>query len=484
MRYLLDRIDRTQAAVDEIFGRRIADHSAPSSAYAVFDRNGLVYGNGFGERMLSTSAPSLDTGYRIASCTKSFTAAAVLVVRDRGLLSLDDPITDFLPKAPIIGAGPVPPTIGQLLAMAGGLPSDDPWADRQESLTDQQFDAVLGSGIRFVRPPGERFEYSNLGFAMLGRAIQKVTGRQYVDVVTDELLRPLGLTQIGYDSTVPASDGLAVGYRRVDDAWIELPFSGPGAFSPIGGLFATPRALAGWAGWLASAAGGSGTDDGILSAKSRRQMQTVVTPIDGPVQPHGYGYGLFVQEQLRHGPIAAHSGGYPGFGAHMRWHVDSSIGIVAMENATYSGPFAAATAALTLILDETAVPTAVPDLWPETLQARRQVESLLRHWDPAMATALFADNVELDDAVQRRRAAIVELSAAAGVAEAAGSATVAGRHDIGHQPPLPLDQISPQSDSAAHLIWTVPGTCGSLRCEIRLTPQQPPLVQTLKVRPG
>jgi CubicO group peptidase (beta-lactamase class C family) len=484
VRYLLDRIDRTQAAVDEIFGRRVAEHRAPSSVYAVFDRSGLVYSNGFGEQSVGGRPPTMDTGYRIASCTKSFTAAAVLLLRDRGLLSLDDSITDFLPETPMIGVGPVSPTIGQLLAMAGGLPSDDPWADRQESLTDQQFDALLGSGIRFVRAPGVRFEYSNLGFAMLGRVIRKASGRQYVDVVTDELLEPLELTGIGYHSTVPVPGGLAIGCRRIDDGWAELPFSGPGAFSPIGGLFATPRALARWAGWLASAVSGSGMANPVLSAESRRQMQTIVTPIDGPGLPHGYGYGLFVQEQLRHGRIAAHSGGYPGFGAHMRWHPDSGIGIVAMENATYSGPFAAATAALTVILDETAVPAEVPQLWPETLAARRQVESLLRHWDPAIAVALFADNVELDDAVVRRRTAIEELAVAAGIAQATGPATVAEPADNGDHRPLPLEQISPQSDSPAHLIWTVPGTRGSLRCEIRLTPQQPPLVQTLKVRPG
>lgn len=468
MDYLTDRIDRTKAAVDQLFVRRIERHRAPSAAYAVFDRNGVVYGNGFGAGIVGGPPPSIDTAYRIASCTKSFTAATALLLRDRGMLSLDDPIGSHLPSAALIGAGPVNPTIGQLLRMAGGLPSDDPWADRQESLRTAEFDALLSTGVRFVRAPGLEFEYSNLGYAMLGRAIEAATGSAYIDVVTRELLGPLSLAEIGYHRAVPASDGLAHGYRRLDDEWVELPFSGPGAFSPIGGLFATPRALASWARWLASAFDES-TADEVLSASSRREMQTIRTPIEPAARPVGYGYGLNVGETARHGRIVSHSGGYPGFGAHMRWHAGSGIGIVAMENATYSGPYIPAAAALTTILDETMLPDGLPELWPETHAARLTVERLVRQWDLATAAALFADNVDLDETLDRRGSAIAELARAAGI------------FDIGL---MPLSQASPYSDSAAHLAWTIPGSAGSLRCEIRLTPQQPPLVQTMEIRAG
>ncbi|MDQ6656981.1 MAG: beta-lactamase family protein [Actinomycetota bacterium] len=466
--YLTHRLASTQGAVDQIFARRIGQLRAPSSAYAVFDRSGLVYGNAFGVRGAGDAVPTIDTGYRIASCTKSFTAAALLVLRDRGLLSLADTIDKMMPASPLIGAGPVPPTIGQLASMAGGLPGDDPWADRQESLSSKGFDALLARGIRFVRGPGIKFEYSNLGYAMLGKVIEAAAGMPYIEFVTNELLRPLGLNEIDYDTTVHATDGLAAGYRRLDGEWIEVGFSRPGAFSPIGGLFATPRALADWARWLAAAWDRS-DDDEILATSSRREMQTSRTPIEGSVHPRGYGYGLIAEDTLLHGTVVSHSGGYPGFGAHMRWQVDSGIGIVAMENATYSGPDLPATTALATILDETLVPAAALDLWPETLAARATVERLVRQWDPAVAADLFAENVEFDDSVEHRRSAIAELARVAG---------------IGTAEPVPLEQSSPSSTSPAQLAWTIPGATGSLRCAISLTPLQPPLVQTIIVRLG
>lgn len=468
MDYLTHRLASTQAAVEQVFAGRIDQLRAPSSVYAVFDRDGVVYGNGFGSRAAGGPAPTIDTGYRIASCTKSFTAAALLMLRDRGLLSLDDTIDKLVPVGPLIGAGPVPPTIGQLASMAGGLPSDDPWADRQESLSSTGFDALLAAGIRFVGRPGVKFEYSNLGYAMLGRAIEAASGTSYIEFVTRELLQPLGLDEIDYDTTVQAGDGLAAGHRRLDGEWVELGFSRPGAFSPIGGLFATARALADWSRWLAAAWEASDNDQ-VLAASSRQEMQTFQTPIEGSALPRGYGYGLNVEETPRHGRIVSHSGGYPGFGAHMRWHADSGIGIVAMENATYSGPYVPAAAALTMILDETLLPDGLPELWPETWAARESVERLVRQWDPAVAAGLFAENVDLDDGVDQRRSAIAELASAAGV-EAAES--------------IPLEQSSPSSSSPAQLAWTIPGTSGSLRCAISLTPQQPPLVQTLNVRAG
>jgi CubicO group peptidase (beta-lactamase class C family) len=362
-----------------------------------------------------------------------------------------------------------------LLSRSGGLPTDDAWADRQESMSDCEFDRLAGNGFRFARRPGSGYEYSNLGYALVGRAVQVAAGRPYVEFVTEELLGPLGLDQIAYHAGVPATDGVATGFRRSDPEWVALPFTGPGAFSPIGGLFATPRALARWVCWLAGGNGvGEATpQDAVLGAGSRREMATAQTPIAGSpgagTDSRGYGYGLVVEESSRHGRIVSHSGGYPGFGAHFRWHADSGIGIVAMENATYSGTIVAAEAALTLMLDETAVPDAEPELWPETIAAREAVERLLRSWDPAAAAALFADNVELDEPLGRRREKIGARAAAAGIAGA---------------PIVPLRSASPMSNSPAHLVWTSPGADGSLRCEISLTPQSPPLVQTLTVHPG
>ncbi|MBO0812136.1 MAG: beta-lactamase family protein [Microlunatus sp.] len=471
MHHDTERVALTRAGVDALFADRVGNGITPSTIYAVFTPQGISYANGFGD-IGSGREPTVDTSYRIASCTKSFTAAALLIMVERGLVSLDDPITRYVGIGPLVGPGGHqvdPPTIRQLVTMSAGLPNDDPWADRQESLSRDQFAAMLAPGIRFTARPGERFEYSNLGFALLGRVIEQVSGRDYVPVVTEELIRPLGLDGIGYDTAVAAPDGYAIGQRKIDGAWTPLPFSGPGAFSAIGGIFATPRALARWASWLAAAFTDADDHGQPLGRLSRRLMQTIQTPIpSGPGGSDGYGMGLVVEESDRHGTVIGHSGGYPGFGAHMRWHAASGIGVLGLENGTYSQPSAPVTAALRTILDEVIIPDSEPELWPETAAARLSFERLLRNWDDQLADGLFADNVELDDSLDRRRTEWAGLVADVDLSE----------------DPLPLINSAPASQTPAQLTWTIPGRNGSLRCEIALTPQQPPRVQTVRVTPG
>lgn len=476
-------ITRTQPAVSDLFAGRVTDDRVPSTCFAVFGPDGVVYGDGFGSIPATAEAPTLDTGYRIASCTKSFTAAALMIMRDRGRLELTDAISDWLATGSLLGPGTEsvrPPTLAELASMSAGLSTDDPWADRQESMSSQTFDRMVADTLRFTADPGARYEYSNLGYALLGRGMEQATGNSVQQIITGELLQPLGLPGIAFDEN-GAADAIAVGHRKVDDAWVALDPTGPGAFSAIGGLYATTRSLADWCRWLAAAfvqpdqAAAQTGYGSPLSAASRIEMQTIQTPMTDAgnqgtgAARSGYGYGLQVWQHPRHGRIVQHSGGYPGYGAHMRWHPGSGVGIVALENATYSGPSRPAATALEMILDDVLGSAEEPQLWPETAAARTQVEHLIRDWDTTIADVPFADNIDLDESLVRRRAAIAELVAAVGPLD---------------DHPLPLSQSAPISTSPAQLCWSIPGRNGLLRCEIALTPQQPPQVHTLVVRRG
>lgn len=474
MQYHRDRVALTEGAVDRLFAQRITDGRAPGGAYVVFDTGRTVYGNGFGDQGAG-QRPTPDTAFRIASCSKSFTAAALLILVERGLVDLDAPIDTVLSVGPLTGPygeQVAPPTLRQLVSMAGGLPSDDPWADRQESLPADDFTALVARGMRFIHSPGQQYEYSNLGFALLGAVIEKISGTGFVEFVTTELITPLGLDGIGFDQRVSAPSGVATGYARVDDSWKAQPFTAPGAFSAIGGVVATPRALARWAGWLSATSDESdepGDRNQPLSRASRLLMQSLQTPNPSAgLDLEGYGMGLVIDEDPRHGTVISHKGGYPGFGAHMRWHLGSGIGVLALENGRYSTPYLTCRQALKLILDETTAPASEPQVWPEVLKARRSMERLLRSWDPSLAAEIFADNVDLDEPLERRAADIAAL-----VEEVQPAAE-----------PLALVDSAPDSRSPAHLAWTVPGRNGSLRCEITLTPTEPPMIQTCKVRRG
>ncbi|SDS78556.1 serine hydrolase domain-containing protein [Microterricola viridarii] len=448
---------------DALFEEHLARGAAPAAAWGLFDADGL--------RHARQSGVAADTAFRIASCTKSFTAAALLGLRDDGLLGLDDPITRAVPGLSLAGlpsAGSAVPTVRMLLTMSSGLPTDDPWADRQEAMTAAEFDAPLAAGVRFEAEPGTRFAYSNLGYALLGRVIEVVSGQSYQSFVAERLLTPLGLASTGFDASVAAPGGVAVGHRRHAGAWEPLPFTGPGAFSAIGGLFSTVSDLARWAGWLASAFDAD-ADDAVLSAASRREMQQLHR-LDQTVteRPTGYGYGLFVEQYSPRSRVVSHSGGYPGFSAHMRWSLEQRLGVVAFSNATYSRVSATATAALDALLAEreAAASAPVPELWPETRAAQTAVTELLATWagggETPLDPALFSENVALDLPLERRTAALrLALADIGGLT--AGS---------------PTDACS---DGPAHLAWFLPGASGRLRVEIRLTPEARPRVQTLLV---
>ena len=467
--------DATEA-IRGTFERRVDEGHTPGSYFALFGAEGIELEAGFGRARLQGAVPEGATAFRIASCTKSFTAAMLLILRDRGKLDLDSPITAFVPAfvstAP--SSDPVTPTIRMLMTMSAGLPTDDPWGDRQESMTNAELTLLLRAGIPFVADPGTGFEYSNLGYVLLGQVIESVTGQPYITTVNSELLDPLGLTSTGYSRSDESSSALARGYRKSDGQWLGLPFSGPGVFSPMAGLFSTPHDLAKWARWLASALDPENVQPGPLSPASRREMQQIHRSIaaepseqHGPPKEHGYGFGLFVDKDPVWGTTVYHSGGYPGFSTHMRWNSSAGIGIVGFENASYSGAKIPVTEALDLAVRHLGRRVDDPLPWPETLALKDAAESLILQWSDDTADRIFANNVALDIPYEERTRVIA--------------------HAINNVGGLHLTRFdrSPESkgDSPAHLVWYMPGQHGRLRCEIRLAPTTPAAIQTFTVAP-
>jgi CubicO group peptidase (beta-lactamase class C family) len=453
----------------------------PGIAYGIIANGELVHSDGIGERWLGGPAPDADTVFRIASMTKSFTAAAVLMLRDRGALRLDDAVETYVPE--LVGLkGPTADsptlTVRHLLTMAGGFPTDDPWGDRQQNLPLPAFSELLRGGLSFAWAPGTRFEYSNLGYAVLGRVVAAAAGSPYLDFMTGQLLAPLGLDRTTFDPAgLPASE-VARGYRRSDEQWSEVPFDAYGAFAPMGGLFSTVRDLARWVAGMVDAFPARDDNDDLhpLRRASRRELQQPhygipwlpdASPFEDlpKLTAHSYGYGLMVGDDTRHGRVVAHSGGYPGFGSHMRWHPQSGIGVVALGNSTYAAMRTFAADMLDVLLDGRSGRSSGPapkaqGAWAATLEARADVERLLIEWDDAIAARWFSENVDLDEPISRRRAQIERI-----------------REQLGEL--RPEEGQDPVHDAPSHCCWWLRGPHGRLRVEIRLTPEKPPRIQTL-----
>ncbi len=502
------------AAADALADAHHAHGDQPGLAYGVVAGGQLVHSRGMGERRAGLGPPDGGTVFRIASMTKSFTAAAVLALRDGGALALDQPAADFVPELgglrPATADSP-PITIRHLLTMTAGFPTDDPWGDRQQGLPLPEFSALLAAGPRCAWAPGTRFEYSNLGYAILGRVIASASGQAYHDYVSKALLRPLGMHRTGFEARDFPPGDLACGFQRRGSGWVTLDPDPLGAFAPMGGVFSCVSDLARWVSGFAAAFPPADEDAGAahpLSRATRREMQLPQVAVEGyrpGLAPGGafggpvsYGFGLFIVDDAAHGRIVQHSGGYPGFGSQMRWHPGTGLGVVVLANGTYapagalaarmldtllrragtasasrsgSGTRAGPTGAGTTATARTATartatvrgPAPAPgEPWPETIAARRDVMTLLESWDDTVAARLFSQNVAQDEPFDQRRTNIELIRERLG-----GLAADAGR--------------PAEFDSPAHCRWWLSGRRGTAAAEIKLTPEPGPRVQQLRL---
>src|SRR5262245_2344337 len=166
------------AELDVIVEEYWQPHRQPGLAFGVVRDGELVHWGGFGQRFLGGAAPDADTVFRISSMTKSFTASAIMLLHDEGLLTLDDLAEEYVPEMrgwPPVTANSARVTVRHLLTMTAGFPTDDPWADYQQGLPLEDFSAMLSSGVSFAWAPDTKFAYSSLGYAILGRIITAVS---------------------------------------------------------------------------------------------------------------------------------------------------------------------------------------------------------------------------------------------------------------------------------------------------------------------
>ena len=490
------------ADVDALAASHHQRGGQPGLAYGVVLGGELVHAAGLGERYLGGPPPEAGTVFRIASMTKSFTASAILALRDDGVLKLDDPAEEYVPELrgwPSVTPDSARVSIRHLLTMTAGFPTDDPWGDRQQGLPLEEFASFLAGGVRFNWAPGTRFEYSNLGYAILGRVITAVTGAAYPDYVRHRLLHPLGMTRTGYEAEefeVPGehgtgSAGTARGYRRTPGGWADVAFDAAGAFAPMGGIFSCVRDLTRWVvGFAAAFPPGEPEASGAHPVRraTRREMQLpqVLTGWDKPAAFPGdaapalsaYGFGLFVEDHPGFGRIVSHSGGYPGFGSNMRWHPASGTGVIALGNSTYAAMMTLATRLLDAVLRHREPPGSGYGValapaarhgagpWPETLAAREAVNGLLRSWDDAQASRLFSPNVAQDAPFDERQQVI------AAIRERIGDFRDDAESEQGRRP---------EFDTPAHCRWWLAGERGVVQAQIQLDPERPPRVQSLSL---
>jgi serine-type D-Ala-D-Ala carboxypeptidase/endopeptidase len=327
---------------------------APGLVWGIVQDGKLAYSGTLGVQDIETQQPvTADTVFRIASMSKAFTALAILELADEGKLSLDAPLARYLPQGRKwhYPTGDSPALrVRDLSGHTAGLGPDDPWSDRQQPMDEQSFTALLEKGLAFNQAPEAAYEYSSLGYALLGRVISDVSGQRYDRYIESTLLRPLGMKASGYEiGDVPAAK-LAVGYRWQDETLTREPAMGNGAFGAMGGIHTSASDYARWVEFLLSAwPARTGPETGPVRRAVVRELAigTSFPRLGSRPRAGGagtcafavvYAAGFNTVRDCDLGLVLMHNGGYPGYGSSMLLMPEYGVGIFAFVNRTYAVP--------------------------------------------------------------------------------------------------------------------------------------------------
>jgi serine-type D-Ala-D-Ala carboxypeptidase/endopeptidase len=350
---LADRIEALGPTLGANFQRYMAEQHVPGLVWGIVADGRLVYVQSMGS--LTPEDPmrivSQDSLFRIASMSKAFTALAILKLRDEGRLRLDALAEDYVPELrrwhyPTSDSPRL--RVRDLLSHAGGFVTDDPWGDRQTPMSEADFTVMLRNGVPFTRAPQSQFEYSNFGYALLGRIVSNVSGRPYKDYIEQEIMRPLGMASTGYDISAAPQDRRALGWRWENDTFTREPDMAHGVFGAMGGVQTSARDYARWAAFLLSAwPPRDGPEAGPVRRSSVRELGQGLNFVsvsrrpgdpDSCPQAQAYGMGFRVAQDCDLGLTLAHGGGYPGYGSYLLLLPDYNVAVFAFANRTYAGP--------------------------------------------------------------------------------------------------------------------------------------------------
>jgi D-alanyl-D-alanine carboxypeptidase len=307
---------RSLSAVDSAAAAALA-RGVPGVVVAVAIGDSSTTTSAYGQLDIARDAPmTTHSVLQIGSITKQFTAALIMRLAERGAIALSSSVVESIPE---LGPAAQSITIEHLLTHTSGLSEFREIAGSRPRSSDEYLRILSGRPLEFT--PGENWRYTNTNYYLLGLLIERVVGRPYAEVLTDEILAPAGLIRTGYcDSSrvesipegyVLGPNGSAMPAGRND---FSLSFA-------AGGICSTANDLIRWTRALSTGA--------VVSHASYVAMTTPGTRNDGT--PFDYGYGLGVTELFGRKAIV-HGGKVPGFSAHLVHYPSENVTIAVLTN--------------------------------------------------------------------------------------------------------------------------------------------------------
>src|SRR5436190_7940533 len=309
------------ARMDEIVQSYVRDKTYMGTVLVA--RGGdVMLSKGYGSANLEWDVPNTPaTKFRLGSITKQFTAASILLLEERGKLKLEDPVKKYIPDAP---AAWDTITIFHLLTHTSGIPNFTSLPEYKslqlaESPVARTIATVRDKPLDFV--PGEKMSYSNSGYLVLGYVIERITGTSYGSFVTDNIFKPLGMKDSGYDSNTAIIPRRAAGYMPSPAGPVNAGFVHMSIPHAAGALYSTTEDLLRWEQGLF---GGH-----LISPASLAKMTT----------PFKSDYALGVMVQTASGRKAVqHGGGIDGFNTYLAYYPETKLTVAVLANINGEAP--------------------------------------------------------------------------------------------------------------------------------------------------
>lgn len=475
-----ERLKPHLSVIDRLCAGFASSNHVPGMALGIVADGQLVHTVSIGHVDRGKLRPVTPSSvFRIASMSKSFTAMAILRLRERGRLQLDDPASKYIPALsglayPTRDAEPV--TIRHLLTHGAGFPEDNPWGDRQLSDSDEDLAALLREGVSFSTAPGTAYEYSNLGFALLGRIVTAASGMPYQAYIRDSIWKPLGMGASFWEYADVPSDRLAHGYRWQDGKWTEeelLHDRPDGSWGAMGGMLSSVEDMASYMRLHLSAWPPSDlAETGPVRRSAIREMQhpwrlsglnTAYAYPGGRACPvvTAYGYGLRWTRDCEGRVYVGHSGGLPGFGTHWQVMPDYGVGIVSLANRTYAPMSALNMQVLDTLIRLSGIgPRPVP-VSSILEQRKRELTSFIVDWQGAEESGIFAENFFPDYRLELLQRESREVFSKVGRILGAGPMV---------------------AENALRGAYRIECERGRVEVTFTLSPENPPLIQAYSIR--
>ncbi len=281
--------------------------------------NQIVFMKGYGLANREYEIPNApDTKFRLGSITKQFTAMCILKLQEAGKLSIDDPVSRFVPNC---SSNWSEIKIRHLLNHSSGIPNFTSFPDYLSTMMlssppENTLQRFRDKPLDFK--PGERFAYSNSGYVLLGYIVEKASGKPYEEDLQEVILQPLGMRDTGYDHFEKILPHRATGYARAGDQWVNSAYIDMTIPHAAGALYSTVEDFFRWYQcWR---------ERKILSEVSWKAMTT-----PGKMN---YGFGIFVSQHFRQTPqtVYEHGGGINGFATAMKWFPDADLFVAVFGN--------------------------------------------------------------------------------------------------------------------------------------------------------